>query len=128
MKLFVEEAGRDRVLAMVEQADEIAIASICLPETFAMLNRVKHERLINPDQYEQVKASVLKFSDDINILELDQGVISRSIELTEKHIIKGMDAIHIATAINWKADCFLSADRNQAKVSGSCRLQTELIF
>lgn len=49
-------------------------------------------------------------------------VILKAITLLEKYNLKTLDSLHIASAIIWKAELFVSADKRQivaAKKAGS---------
>jgi len=69
----------------------------------------------------------MEFVQQIQMLELDFQVIERSIEVTEKALVKGMDAIHLATAINWESEEFYTSDKQQASAGKSNGLKVKLI-
>lgn len=127
LKIFIEEAGSTEVRQQVTDADELALSSICLPESFATLNRLRRDKKLTKQDYEVLKADILEFVQQIQVLELDYPVIKRSIEVSEKAPVKGMDSIHLATAINWESDQFYTADKQQASAGKSNGLKVKLI-
>lgn len=111
----------------VTDVDEVAVSSICLSESFATLNRLQRDKKLTKQEYKSLKTDIHDFVQQIQMLELDYPVIARSIEVSEKAPVKGMDAIHIATAINWESNKFLTADKQQATAGKSNGLKVKYI-
>jgi len=64
---------------------------------------------------------------DAMILQLTPAVISRSVKLLASNVLRAMDALHVASAIEWKADIFMTADKRQRDAAASAGLLTELL-
>lgn len=64
---------------------------------------------------------------DVVVLQLTPQVISHSVKLLEKNILRSMDALHIAYAIKWEADLFVTADKRQLSAAIQAGLKTEFI-
>ncbi|MDX1417013.1 MAG: type II toxin-antitoxin system VapC family toxin [Candidatus Promineifilaceae bacterium] len=47
------------------------------------------------------------------MLNLAASVLAECIELLENNILRGLDALHIACALVWQADLFVTADGRQ---------------
>ena len=115
IKLFQEEFGSDEIVKLRNDASENAVSIICIPETFSTLNRLKRDKRFNSSVYAQLKREVLHELESFFICELENQIIAESINIIEKNPLKGMDSIHVSTALKWKADLFVSADKQQLK-------------
>jgi uncharacterized protein len=120
-KRFVFDAGSDEVLTWCDQATELALASIALPEIVSAFCRLRREGKIAPAQYRRLKSSLLADLEDIAICELTAQVMQHAVVALETNVLRAMDAIHIGCALAWRAEAFISADRRQcdaAKAAG----------
>jgi predicted nucleic acid-binding protein len=64
---------------------------------------------------------------DAIILQITPAVISRAVKLLENNVLRAMDALHIACALEWQAELFISADRRQVKAAKNAGLHTKYI-
>lgn len=120
-KRFIEESGSDEVEKLCMSANGIALSSICFPEIISALNRRLREKVLSRKQYSVIKNKMIEEFEDIEIINLIPEVISKSVSLLEKNNLRTLDAIHLASAILWNSDLFVSADKRQitaAKKSG----------
>lgn len=120
-KRYVQEAGSDDVLSWCEQASEIGLSGIALPEIISAFCRLMREKRISRKQYHSLKVALLEDVRDAAICDLSPNVISQSILALEKNTLRGMDAIHIGSALALQAEVFVSADQRQchaAKLAG----------
>lgn len=120
-KRFIEESGSDQVEKLCMNARAIALSSICFPEIISALNRRLREKVLSRKQYSVIKNRMIEEFEDIEIINLIPEVISKSISLLEKNNLRTLDALHLASAILWNSDLFVSADQRQiaaAKKSG----------
>jgi len=127
LKIFIEESSSAQVRQQVTDAEEVAVSAICLPESFATLNRLRREMKLSKPQYQGLISDIRAFVQQIQMLELDYLVIEQSLEVAEKAPVKGMDAIHLATAINWESEEFYTADKQQASAGKSHGLKVKLV-
>ena len=97
-KRYVSEAGTEKVLAWCDQATEIALSAIPLPEIISAFCRLRREGKIDETQYRQLKSMLLA---DIE------------------------DAIHIGAAVALQADVFVSADARQRDAAVKAGLHVE---
>lgn len=112
-KRFVDEHGSEEVDAVCGQASVLALSVLCLPEIVSAFNRRLREKTLTRRDYEIVKKKLAEEIKDAWIVNLTPGVIAESVSLLEKNSLRAFDAIHIACALECKADLFVSADRNQ---------------
>jgi predicted nucleic acid-binding protein len=107
------EKGSQSVDDICREASELGLGVICLPEIISALNRRRREKAISGGNYTLIKQTLLADVFDAVIINLTSEVIAETTALLEKNPIRAMDAIHVACAIEWQADLFVSADIRQ---------------
>lgn len=106
---------------MLQNASNLAVSVLWLPEIISALCRRRRERFLTPSQYKAAKNALEADMVDASIIAVVDEVLLRSIVLLESFPLRASDAIHISSAILWQADLFVSADERQcaaAKASG----------
>lgn len=126
-KRYIQESGSDRLDALLQNASELALSVILVPELFSSLNRLLREDALTAKEYREAKMQVLEDVRDATILQLTPAVISSSVKLLENNALRAMDALHVACAMEWKADLFVTSDRRQLDAARKSGLQTEYI-
>lgn len=125
VKRYVSEAGTEVVLAWCDRASEIGLSGIALPEIVSAFCRLRREDKIDDTQYRQLKSLLLADIEDAAICDLTPEVLAKSIGLLETNVLRGMDAIHIGSAVALKADVFISADQRQCDAANRAGLRVE---
>ena len=110
VKRYVREEGTDVVLSWCDQATELCLSGIALPEIVSAFCRLLREDLVSPVQYRHLKTMLMADISDAAICDLTPEVIRQSIIRLEKNALRGMDAIHLGSALALKVDLFVSAD------------------
>lgn len=126
-KRYLAETGSDEVLAWCDKADELALASIAVPEIISALCRQQREKFITPKQYRQAKADLVADIADIAICDIDARIMHGTIQLLEKNVLRGMDALHVASALTLSADVFVTADKRQSDAARKAGLKVALV-
>ncbi len=126
-KRYISEPGTDKVLAWCDQATEIGLSAIALPEIISAFCRLRRQGKIDDIQYRQMKNLLLADIEDAAICDLTPTVLARSITSLEANVLRGMDAIHIGSAVALQADVFVSADVRQREAAGKAGLKVELV-
>jgi uncharacterized protein len=126
-KRYIQEAGSEIMDRLLHHASELALCIILVPEIFSGLNRRLHERILSENDYQRVKKQLLEDVGDAIVLQLTPKVISRSIKLLESNGLRAMDALHVACALEWQAELFVTADRRQWMAAKQAGLRTEYI-
>lgn len=122
VKRYVREAGTDLVLLWCEQATELCLSGIALPEIISAFCRLLRENRIAPEQYRHLKSMLMADVSDAAICDLTPEVIRHSLVVLEKNVLRGMDAIHLGSALALKADIFVSADARQCAAAAQAGL------
>ena len=126
-KRYVKERGSDEVEKICLTASSIALAVICIPEIVSAFCRYKRELLLSKQQYELLKMTVLNETRDILLINLTASVIKQAVELLENNTLRSSDALHIACALEWKADLFVSSDKEQILAARKEGIKTRYI-
>ena len=64
---------------------------------------------------------------DIALADVGTNVLGNAVQRLEASPLRGMDAIHVATALVLKVDLFVSADTQQAAAARLCQLKVVAI-
>lgn len=117
VKRYIQEAGTEEIVAWCDRATEIVLAGIALPEIISAFCRLRRESRIDNTQYRQLKTLLLADIEDAAICDLTPLVIARTITALEASGLRGMDAIHIGSALIMQADVFITADERQMEAA-----------
>jgi predicted nucleic acid-binding protein len=126
-KRYVSEEGTDAVVQWCNRAAEIALSGIALPELISAFCRLRRESKISEAQYQQLKDSLLADIEDAAICDLTPIVLAHSIASLERNTLRGMDAIHIGSAVAMQADLFVSADARQCATAAAVGLEVAAV-
>lgn len=126
-KRYVQEVGSGKIDRLLQHASELALCIILVPEIISALNRRLRERVLPFKGYRKAKKQLLDDVRDATILQVTPAVVSRSVKLLESNVLRAMDALHVACALEWQADLFVTSDRRQLVAAMNTGLRTEYI-
>jgi len=126
-KRYIDESGSDVVEKICFESESIAISSICFPEIISALNRRLREKYLTPKEYSLIKEKLIEEFDSLEIINVIPEVISKATILLEKYKLRTLDSIHVASAIIWKAELFVSADKRQTLAAKKAGLKVKLV-
>lgn len=126
-KRYVDEVGSQDVADLCAAATELGLSVVCIPEIVSALNRLRRERSLSSRQYTDAKQSLAEDVRDVAITNLTAEVISTCTAVLEASPIRAMVALHVACAIQWRAELFVSADKRQVSAARKAGLQTRLV-
>jgi uncharacterized protein len=127
VKRYVQEFGSEKLDLLLQNAAEMALCIILVPEIFSGLNRRLREGALGRKDYLAVKKQLLNDVQDAVILQITPAVISHSVRLLENNVLRAMDALHVACALEWKADLFVTSDKKQWMAARKAGLGTEYL-
>ena len=116
-KRYIFEDGSDAVDDICKASTSLGLSIICISEMISAFNRKLREETISKNDYNIIKDRLTTEIDDTIILNITPSVVQKSINLLELNILRAMDSLHIASAIEWKADLFVSADNRQLEAA-----------
>lgn len=126
-KRYVEEPGSDDVEAACLAATDLGLCVIGVPEILSALNRRLRERALRRADYELIKARLLEDVADAALVDLTPAVIKETVALLEASPLRAADAMHVAAAVVWEAERFISADRRQLAAARKAGLRTKAV-
>lgn len=126
-KRYVFEDGSDKIDHFLQNASQLGICTILVPEIISGLNRRRREHSLSIDDYRTIKKQLMEDVHDAVVLQITPAVISHSLKLLETNALRAMDALHIACALEWKAELFVTADRRQYEAAKNSGLLSEFI-
>ncbi len=127
VKRYVRENGTDAVLEWCDRATEIGLSGIALPEIISAFCRLRREGQINDREYRQLKSLLLTDIEDAAVCDLTPAVLAQAVSSLETQVLRGMDAIHIGSAVALQADVFVSADQRQRTAATHAGLRVESV-
>lgn len=99
VKVYVEEAGSANVREKADQADGLATSRVAYAEARAALARKLREHGLTRVSYRSVVEDLTQDWEDYFVVDVSDGVVKFAGVLAEKHALRGMDAIHLASAL-----------------------------
>ena len=126
-KRYVEEPGSDTVAALCQEATDLALCVICVPEIVSAMNRRLRERRLTKSDYRSLKRHLLEDIRDATIIDLVPPVVAACIEIVERSPMRAADALHVAAARAWRADLFVTADQRQLAAARKAGLKVHAV-
>lgn len=97
VKLYVAEAGSSEVRALVDRADVISTSVVAFPETRSAFARLTREGTLTPEDLASARGAFLLDWESILKVRALKRVYEQAGDLTEKHGLRGFDALHLAS-------------------------------
>ncbi len=126
-KRYVQETGSNKLDVLLQHTSELALSIIVVPEIISALNRRLREQVLTGKEYQMAKRQLLDDVHDAAILQVTPAVVAQSVKLLEMNTLRAMDALHIACALEWKADLFITSDKRQLDAAIQSGLQCEYL-
>lgn len=99
VKVYVAETASDRVRELVVAADGLLTVRISYAEVRAAFARARRERLLSAAD---LHALTRAFDEDwarYSIVEVSDAVVRQAASLSERHALRGYDAVQLAAAL-----------------------------
>lgn len=126
-KRYIAEPGSEQVDAILQSAAQLGLSALCVPEIISALNRRVREGVLPQSGYEQAKAQLVADVSDAVVLQLTPDVVATAVTLLEQNALRAMDALHVAGALVWQADLFVTADQRQFAAAQQAGLTAQLV-
>ncbi len=126
-KRYVLEVGSDQLNAYLQQASQLGVSIILVPEIISAMNRRLREAALSAADYRIVKRQMLNDIRDCTVLQITPAVVAHSLHLLEENTLRAMDALHVACALAWRADLFITADRRQLAAAENAGMQAAFV-
>ncbi len=126
-KRYASEAGRNRVLALFASASELLVAAHCKTEVASALLRRRRDGSLPVTEFDRAWDAAQSDVADMTLVPLDARVERFAFAAMEQGPLRGMDALHVGSAMAARVDLFVTADKRQAQVARGMGVPTELI-
>jgi predicted nucleic acid-binding protein len=126
-KRFVEEVGSDKTEAICAEATALGLSVLCVPEIVSALNRCRREHTLTPSQYATAKRHLIDDVRDADIINLTTSVVGSAVTVLEASPVRALDALHIACALEWGAELFVSSDNQQLAAAKRAGLNSKKV-
>jgi predicted nucleic acid-binding protein len=126
-KRYIAEPGSDKAEEICSRSTALGVSSICLPEIISALCRLRRQSVITEDQYEIAKRALLRDLEDALICNITPSVIKQSIHILESSKVRSLDALHIACALEFEAEAFVSSDIQQLSAARAAGLKVSKV-
>ena len=103
VKLYVRESGSEEIKKTVAESDAVATSIITYVEARAAFAKKAREKDITPPGYQTIKSDLERDWGSLFVLNLTDSLTKSAADLSEKHGLRGYDAIHLASALEIKA-------------------------
>jgi len=123
-KRYIAERASEKVIALCEQADDLVVSVVCLPELISALCRLVREKKLARADYRKLRGIVAADLGDVDICQITSHILDTTIPLLETHPLRSTDALHVACALAVKPDIFVSADHRQVLAARKSGLKT----
>lgn len=100
VKLYVKEQGSEEARGLASGAEVITTSWLAYTEARSALARKYRGRGLTEDEYRQALREFEKDWDIYAALEVSPGVLREAGDLAEKHGLRSLDAIHLASAVS----------------------------
>jgi predicted nucleic acid-binding protein len=122
-KRYVADEKSGELDELLAAAGSLGVSVLCLPEIISALCRRRRERFLSALQYKSAKAALQADLADATVIQIIDEVLLRTIRLVESNPLRAADAIHVASALVWRADLFASADARQCDAAENSGLE-----
>lgn len=97
VKLYISEAGSDRVRRLVGDATVVATSAVAYPEARAAFARLRREGVVTRSALTSVKRAIERQWSSYLSLEATDVLCRAAGELAETYSLRGFDSVHLAS-------------------------------
>jgi predicted nucleic acid-binding protein len=103
VKLLVRETGSDDVLAAAQGAAALAAARLLEIESRSFIGRSVAARFLDRRGARRLRDDLASWLRGFAVVALDEDIATTAGDAAERHALRGMDAIHLASALRLAA-------------------------
>ncbi len=130
VKLYVEETGSEKIKDIAYNATVISTSKVAYAEARAAFARKQKEDGFSITNLRKIVEDLNRDWESYFIIEITDGLIRSAGDIAEKHLLRGFDSIHLASAINLKdktgAEIYFSS--NDAKLNRAAEKEKILVL
>lgn len=122
-KRYVNEPGSDAVEEILEASSALGLCVISLPEVISALHRSRQIGTFGQEAYVALRAALVQDFADAEVVQLTEAVLKRCVQVLESNSVPSTNALHLAAALEWRANLFVSADQKQTTAARALGLK-----
>ncbi len=103
VKLYIEEEGTDEVQRAVEDAESVAASAVAYPEARSAFARLERDGHLSPGEHRAIVAELDGEWPSYEVVDVTRDVAGIAGALAARHLLRGFDAVHLASAVVLKA-------------------------
>ena len=126
-KRYIAEKGSERILALWQEADDISLSILCVPEVLSACNRLRREKKLDQKGYQAIKDGFFRDIEDTDLINVVPTIIEGAVSCLAGGTMRTLDAIHVASAMSVGSELFVTSDPRQAEGARAMKLKTELV-
>ena len=102
VKLYVDESGCDAITEIVHKATVISTSKVAYAEARSAFARKQRDDGFSAKVLRKIVEDFNREWESYFLIEVTDGLIRSAGDIAEKHLLRGFDSIHLASAINLK--------------------------
>jgi len=102
VKLYVKESGSEEIRKIITESDAVATSIVSYVEARAAFAGKAREKALSIENHETIKADLERDWGSLFVLNLNELLIKSAADLSEKHGLRGYNAVHLASALELK--------------------------
>ncbi|MFN3480065.1 MAG: type II toxin-antitoxin system VapC family toxin [Thermodesulfovibrionales bacterium] len=102
VKLYVEETGSEKIRDITRNATVVSTSKVAYAEARAAFARKQKEDGFSINTLRRIVDDLNKDWESYFVIELTDGLIRFAGDIAEKHLLRGFDSIHLASALYLK--------------------------
>ena len=102
VKLYVDESGSDAIKEIVHKATVISTSKVAYAEARSAFVRKQRDDGFSAKVLRKIVEDFNREWESYFLIEVTDGLIRSAGDIAEKHLLRGFDSIHLASAINLK--------------------------
>lgn len=122
VKRYVREPGSENVDRLFTEAAPLLVSAIALAECLAALGRQRSDGSLSERAYGRARRACVEEWASLNVIAVSGAVQERVADLLDRFTLRGMDALHLASALWTQAAIggdlsFVCSDRRLAEAA-----------
>jgi predicted nucleic acid-binding protein len=102
VKLYVDEIGSDKIKGIAHKATVISTSKVAYAEARSAFTRKQRGDGFSAKVLRIIVEDFNRDWESYFVIEVTDGLIRSAGDIAEKHLLRGFDSIHLASAINLK--------------------------
>ncbi|MDN3515936.1 MAG: type II toxin-antitoxin system VapC family toxin [Candidatus Brocadia sp.] len=102
VKLYVDEIGSDAIKEIVRKATVISTSKVAYAEARSAFARKQRDGGFSAKVLRKIVEDLNREWESYFLIEVTDGLIRSAGDIAEKHLLRGFDSIHLASAVNLK--------------------------